>query len=98
MEHTFVDLDLHDGNEYYVTVMACNLAKACTSAVSSAILVDHTPPTTGKVYIFSCFYVMTWHQSSSESASRASFVTAGSISLELDDTQATGLISLLSRS
>ncbi|XP_070570802.1 uncharacterized protein [Ptychodera flava] len=46
-EYTFTDLDLHDGDRYYVRVIACNGAKLCTSRDTSPILVDSTPPTVG---------------------------------------------------
>ncbi|XP_070573739.1 uncharacterized protein [Ptychodera flava] len=46
-QYTFTNLSLHDGNTYYVHVIACNAAKLCTSSDTDDILVDSSPPTVG---------------------------------------------------
>ncbi|KAK3612518.1 hypothetical protein CHS0354_024490, partial [Potamilus streckersoni] len=46
-DYTFVGLDLHDGSLYCVTVVVCNGAKLCTSAMSLRFLVDSSPPSPG---------------------------------------------------
>lgn len=51
------DLLLHDGVMYYVTLVSCNGAQMCSSATSSGILVDSTPPSRG-VYRYQVFILM----------------------------------------
>ncbi|XP_052082956.1 uncharacterized protein LOC127720416 [Mytilus californianus] len=46
-DYTYTRLDLHDGGEYFVNVIACNGAKVCVKETSDGILVDNTPPITG---------------------------------------------------
>ncbi|KAL3843250.1 hypothetical protein ACJMK2_021192 [Sinanodonta woodiana] len=46
-DYTFVGLDLHDGSQYCVTVVVCNGAKLCTSAMTPLFVVDSSPPTPG---------------------------------------------------
>ncbi|CAH1259274.1 ADGRL2 [Branchiostoma lanceolatum] len=45
--YKFTNLSLHDGNTYFVRVVACNRAQLCTSAETDGLLVDSTPPTVG---------------------------------------------------
>ena len=44
---TMTELTLHDGDQYTVTVAACNGAALCTTAVSRPVLVDSTIPSVG---------------------------------------------------
>lgn len=37
-------LDLHHGDSYYITVIACNGARMCSAAHSDGVTVDTTPP------------------------------------------------------
>ena len=46
-DYTFLDLDLHDGVSYYVTLISCNGAELCSHIESDPILVDSSPPTRG---------------------------------------------------
>ncbi|XP_061189002.1 uncharacterized protein LOC133197151 [Saccostrea echinata] len=46
-DYTFSNLDLHDGVEYYVTLISCNGAGLCSNATSKPLLVDSTPPNRG---------------------------------------------------
>lgn len=46
-DYTFSDLDLHDGVEYFVVLIACNGAGLCSNATSKPLLVDSTPPNRG---------------------------------------------------
>ncbi|XP_066275498.1 uncharacterized protein [Branchiostoma lanceolatum] len=50
-DYCFTNLSLHDGDTYYVRVVACNGAKLCTSGETSGVLVDSTPPTVGMLAI-----------------------------------------------
>eukprot|EP00058_Branchiostoma_floridae_P000533 XP_002586021.1 hypothetical protein BRAFLDRAFT_110187 [Branchiostoma floridae] len=45
------NLSLHDGDTYYVRVVACNGAKLCTSGQTHGVLVDSTPPTVGMLAV-----------------------------------------------
>ncbi|XP_078334035.1 uncharacterized protein LOC111124258 [Crassostrea virginica] len=40
-------LKLHDGVTYYVTLISCNGAQICSTATTSGMLVDTTPPSRG---------------------------------------------------
>nr|XP_034314147.1 uncharacterized protein LOC105348718 isoform X1 [Crassostrea gigas] len=40
-------LKLHDGVTYYVNLISCNGAQICTTATTSGIMVDTTPPSRG---------------------------------------------------
>jgi hypothetical protein len=44
---TMTGLTLHDGDHYTLTVIACNGAALCTTAVSQPVLVDSTVPSVG---------------------------------------------------
>ncbi|XP_077995632.1 uncharacterized protein LOC144449084 [Glandiceps talaboti] len=46
-EYTFTNLTLHDGDTYYVKVVACNAAKLCTESETEGVLIDSSPPTVG---------------------------------------------------
>ncbi|XP_041351012.1 uncharacterized protein LOC121369995 [Gigantopelta aegis] len=46
-EYIFTELDLHDGSEYEVKVIACNLAGLCTTDKTVKLLHDSSPPKTG---------------------------------------------------
>ncbi|XP_021356985.1 uncharacterized protein LOC110452658 [Mizuhopecten yessoensis] len=46
-DFTFTGLDLHDGVNYYVNLIACNGAGKCTQTESDAIFVDSSPPSRG---------------------------------------------------
>ncbi|VDH98686.1 Hypothetical predicted protein, partial [Mytilus galloprovincialis] len=46
-DYTYTRLNLHDGGEYFVTVIACNGAKVCERVTSDSIFVDNSPPITG---------------------------------------------------
>lgn len=48
-DYTYTRLNLHDGGEYFVTVIACNGAKVCERVTSDSIFVDNSPPITGKI-------------------------------------------------
>ncbi|XP_076085244.1 uncharacterized protein LOC143056054 isoform X2 [Mytilus galloprovincialis] len=50
-DFTYTRLNLHDGGEYFVTVIACNGAKACITESSDGIFVDNSPPITGSFAI-----------------------------------------------
>ncbi|XP_035696851.1 uncharacterized protein LOC118430248 [Branchiostoma floridae] len=47
----FTNLSLHDGDTYYVRLVACNGAKLCTSGQTHGVLVDSTPPTVGMLAV-----------------------------------------------
>ncbi|XP_078616241.1 uncharacterized protein LOC144884661 [Branchiostoma floridae x Branchiostoma japonicum] len=47
----FTNLSLHDGDTYYVRVVACNGAKLCASGQTHGVLVDSTPPTVGMLAV-----------------------------------------------
>ncbi|XP_061181031.1 uncharacterized protein LOC133189645 [Saccostrea echinata] len=40
-------MKLHDGVTYYVTLISCNGAQICSSATTSGLMVDTTPPSRG---------------------------------------------------
>ncbi|XP_070557450.1 uncharacterized protein [Ptychodera flava] len=46
-KYTFTNLTLHDGDTYYVRVVACNLARLCAVSETEGILIDSSPPTVG---------------------------------------------------
>ncbi|XP_063408929.1 uncharacterized protein LOC134692410 [Mytilus trossulus] len=46
-DFTYTRLNLHDGGEYFVTLIACNGAKICVTEKSDGIFVDNSPPITG---------------------------------------------------
>ncbi|XP_060084880.1 uncharacterized protein LOC132564227 [Ylistrum balloti] len=46
-DYTFTGLDLHDGVNYYVNLIACNGAGICSQTESDAIFVDSSPPSRG---------------------------------------------------
>ncbi|XP_041351011.1 uncharacterized protein LOC121369994 [Gigantopelta aegis] len=46
-EYIFTELDLHDGSEYQVKIIACNLAGLCTTDKTVKFLHDNSPPKTG---------------------------------------------------
>ncbi|XP_063408922.1 uncharacterized protein LOC134692402 [Mytilus trossulus] len=46
-DYIFTRLNLHDGGEYFVNVIACNGAKACVRETSGGIFVDNSPPIAG---------------------------------------------------
>ncbi|XP_072034094.1 uncharacterized protein [Amphiura filiformis] len=46
-EYTFTNLDLHDGSQYTVGVMACNGAGRCTQIHTFTFKVDSSRPSTG---------------------------------------------------
>ncbi|KAI8487523.1 hypothetical protein Bbelb_347570 [Branchiostoma belcheri] len=50
-DYTFTNLSLHDGDIYYVRVVACNSAKLCTSGQTHGVLVDSSPPTVGMLAV-----------------------------------------------
>ncbi|XP_078696304.1 uncharacterized protein LOC144924691 isoform X1 [Branchiostoma floridae x Branchiostoma belcheri] len=50
-DYTFTNLSLHDGDTYYVRVVACNGAKLCTSGQTHGVLVDSSPPTVGMLAV-----------------------------------------------
>lgn len=49
-------LDLNDGSSYYVKLIVCNGAQICTETETDKILVDSTPPSSGKKMIFATVY------------------------------------------
>jgi hypothetical protein len=49
VEISLDNLKLAQGVRYYTTVTACNSADLCTSKSSDGIMVDTSPPTTGRV-------------------------------------------------
>lgn len=49
-EYTFSRLDLHDGGNYTVKLIACNGAQMCVEDESHGITVDSSPPTPGRQY------------------------------------------------
>lgn len=58
-DFTYTRLNLNDGGEYFVTIIACNGAKVCVKETSNGILVDNSPPITGNIhknYISMCIY------------------------------------------
>ncbi|KAL4221421.1 hypothetical protein ACF0H5_019679 [Mactra antiquata] len=46
-DHTFTELELHDGSLYDVKLISCNGAKLCNTSILRNILIDSSPPTTG---------------------------------------------------
>ncbi|CAH1259452.1 Hypp2286 [Branchiostoma lanceolatum] len=50
-DYRFTNLSLHDGDTYYVRVVACNGAELCTSGQTHGVLVDSTPPTAGMLAV-----------------------------------------------
>lgn len=48
-ESTREGLSLKDGEVYYATVRACNMAGSCITATSNGVIVDASPPVPGVV-------------------------------------------------
>lgn len=42
-------INLAVGIRYYTTVTACNTADLCTSSTSDGVVIDNSPPNSGKV-------------------------------------------------